>query len=75
MWGQLSIVQMSWFVTRSATADDRVRIERMDNEHFEYCEALEVVSSFYGEEEGASCQSGEKQDKGVPEDRRVSASK
>ncbi|XP_022110672.1 DNA mismatch repair protein Msh3-like [Acanthaster planci] len=35
-------------ITLSSTSDDdRIRIERMDNKHFEYCLALEVVSSFY----------------------------
>ncbi|XP_038077644.1 DNA mismatch repair protein Msh3-like [Patiria miniata] len=38
-------------VSSSTTEDDRIRIERMDNEHFDYSEALDVVTAFYSLED------------------------
>ncbi len=36
----------------STTDDDRIRIERMENKHFEYSQALEIISAFYSEGDG-----------------------
>ncbi|XP_033634237.1 DNA mismatch repair protein Msh3-like [Asterias rubens] len=41
-------------VSSSTTDDDRIRIERMENGHFEYTQALEIISAFYGEGDVAS---------------------
>uniref|UniRef100_A0A6I8R7P3 DNA mismatch repair protein MSH3 n=1 Tax=Xenopus tropicalis TaxID=8364 RepID=A0A6I8R7P3_XENTR len=45
---------ISSLTSASLRDDDRIRIERMDKSHFEYSQAFQLISEFYGQEQHIS---------------------